>query len=77
MVMRVGDGPTTCPLPVLCHKEDDMADIGLNATSAAGVEAFNVFEPELFDADDWKLAVEYDDSGLPVKFLLLFNNGDL
>lgn len=51
--------------------------MGLNAKSAVGVEAFNVFEPELFDADDWKLAVEYDDSGLPVKFLLLFNNGDL
>ena len=38
---------------------------------------FAYFEPELFDVDDWKLAVEYDDSGLPVKFLLLFNIGDL
>ena len=38
---------------------------------------FAYFEPELFDADDWKLAVEYDDSGLPVKFLSLVNNGDL
>ena len=30
------------PLPALCHNEDDIADIGLNADSAAGLEAFNV-----------------------------------
>jgi len=38
---------------------------------------FAYFEPELLDADEWKLAVEYEDSGLPVKFLLLFSIGDL
>ena len=38
---------------------------------------FSYFEPELLEADEWKLAVEYDDSGLPVKFLLLFVIGDL
>ena len=31
-----------CPLPALCHKEEDMADMGLNAKSAAGLVAFNV-----------------------------------
>lgn len=41
------------------------------------VTRFAYFEPELLDADDWKLAVEYDDSGLPVKILLLFNICDL
>ena len=29
-------------LPDLCHNEDDMADIGLNAASAAWLDAFNV-----------------------------------
>lgn len=40
--MRVGDGPIACPLPVLCHKAEDIADMGLNAMSAAGLDAFNV-----------------------------------
>jgi len=38
---------------------------------------FAYFEPELLDVDERKLAVEYDDSGLPVKFLLLFVIGDM
>lgn len=38
---------------------------------------FTNLEPELLDTDEWKLAVEYDDSGLPVKFLVLFNVGDI
>lgn len=53
-------------LPALCHKEDDIADIRLNAVSDKGLDALNVLEPELLEADEGKLAVEYDDSGLPI-----------
>ena len=38
--MRVGDVLIARPLPVLCHKDEDMADMGLK--SAAGLEALNV-----------------------------------
>lgn len=34
-------------------------------------------DPELLDIDEYKLAVEYEDSGLPVKFLLFANVGDI
>lgn len=37
-----------CPLPALCHKEEDIADLGLNTESAAGLDAFNVLLQQNF-----------------------------
>lgn len=42
MVMRVGDGLIICFFFVLCYKEDDMVDMGLNVIFVVGVEVFNV-----------------------------------
>lgn len=42
--MTVGVGLAAVPLPALCQSDDDMADMGLNDKSMAGLHAFNVLK---------------------------------